>query len=108
MEPSSNLELQAPPEPPVERKPDNPMRRLAANAVVWLHDRAERMDLVPPEFGDAEPVDRGDAVSLIKEWLRQARLWADYNPEQVLALKAGAAALGFALLVLVALVRAIR
>lgn len=108
MAPSSNLGLQASPEPPPRGKRGNPLRRPVEKIVVWLHAQADRMDLVPTEFGDADPVDRDDAASLVREWLRQARLWAAYNPEQVLALKAGAVALGIALLVLVALVRAIR
>jgi hypothetical protein len=108
MDPTSNLDLQAPASSPAERKRENRLRQAAETAVIWLHAQAERMDLVPTEFGDEAPVDRGDPRSLIKEWRRQARLWAGYNPEQVLALKAGAVALGVALLVLVALVGAIR
>jgi hypothetical protein len=105
---SSNLGLQAPPEPPAERKRGNGVRRRIEQAVLWLHAQAERMDLVPSEFGDGEPVDHSDAGSVVREWIRQARLWAAYNPEQVLALKAGGVALGIALLLLIALVRAIR
>jgi hypothetical protein len=72
-----------------------------------MHEQADRMDLVPPEFGDDRSVDTADAGSLLKEWLHQARRWAGYNPEQVLGLKVGAVALGLALLALIALVRAI-
>lgn len=108
MEPSSDLDLKPPPEAPPGHKRDNPIRQAGEMTIVWLHEQADRMDLVPTEFGGEAPVDRGDAGSLLKEWLRQARLWAAYSPEQVLALKAGAVALAVALLVLVALVGAIR
>jgi hypothetical protein len=43
----------------------------------------------------------------VGEWRRQLRLWAAYNPEEVLALKAGAVALGLALVVLLAVVGAL-
>jgi len=108
MEPTAHVDLQPPPEPPSERKRDSPLRHAGEKTIVWLHEQADRMDLVPTEFGDEAPVDRGDAGSLLKEWVRQARLWAAYSPEQVLALKVGAVALGVALLALVALVGAIR
>jgi len=107
MEPSPDLDLKPPPETPGHRR-DNLLRQAGERTIVWLHEQVDRMDLVPTEFGDDAPVDRGDAGSLLKEWLRQARLWAAYSPEQVLALKAGAVALGVALLILVALVGAIR
>jgi len=84
------------------------LRQAGETAVLWLHRQADRMDLVPPEFGQDAQVDEADGGSLLKEWIRQARLWAAYNPEQMLALKAGAVALGIALLVLVVLVGAIR
>jgi hypothetical protein len=108
MDPTSNVELDASTNSPVVRKRDNVLRQGGERAIIWLHAQAERMDLTPTEFGDEGPVDRGDARSLVREWLRQARLWAGYNPEQLLALKAGAVVLGGALLVLVAIVRAIR
>jgi hypothetical protein len=84
------------------------LRRAGGDAVLRLHRQAERMDLVPPEFGQETEVDDTDAGSLAREWLRQARLWAGYNPEEMLALKAGAVALGIALLLLIVLVGAIR
>ncbi|HEV2531613.1 hypothetical protein [Phenylobacterium sp.] len=84
------------------------LRRAGDGLVVWLHRQAQRRDLVPAEFGDRDPVDEADATSLMREWTRQARLWADYNPEQMLAMKAGTAALGVALLALVVLIGAIR
>ncbi|MFC3070069.1 hypothetical protein [Phenylobacterium soli] len=84
------------------------LRPRAEQAVLWIHRQADRLDLIPSEFGDETPVDREDAGSVAREWLRQAKLWAAYNPEQMLALKAGAAALGGALLVLVLIVAAIR
>lgn len=103
MDQTSDLSL----EKPASAKPDR-RRGAGGRTVLWLHRQADRMDLVPPEFGREAEVDPGDGGSLLKEWLRQARLWADYNPEQLLALKAGAVALGIALLVLVILVGAIR
>jgi hypothetical protein len=93
---------------PAEHKPENRLCQAGGKAVVWLHALADRMDLVPAEFADDPSVDRSDARSLLREWRRQARLWASYNPEEMLALKAGAVALGLALVVLVALVAAIR
>jgi hypothetical protein len=107
METASKLDLERPPEAAGQRKRENGLRHAGERTIVWLHEQADRMDLVPPEFGDGKPVDSADAGSLLKEWVRQARLWESYNPEQVLGLKVGAVALGLALLVLVALVRAI-
>jgi len=119
MDPTPDLDLQASSRPigTAERGAwlrgflDGAVRRLRPSAerlVLWLHRRAERMDLVPPEFGQEAEVDETDAGSLAREWLRQAKLWAGYNPEEMLALKAGAVALGVALLVLIVLVGAIR
>ena len=84
------------------------LRAAAADLVLWLHHQAERFDQVPPEFGEGVSVDPNDAGSVAREWLRQARIWAGYNPEEVLALKAGAVALGGMLLVLIILIGAIR
>lgn len=84
------------------------LRQAGEKAVLWLHRYADRMDLVPPEFGQEAQVDHADGGSLLREWVRQGRLWAAYNPEQMLALKAGAVALGIALLTLVILIGAIR
>jgi len=103
MHQTSDLEL----EKPSTAKPDR-LRHAGDKAVLWLHRQADRLDLVPPEFGQDAAVDNTDASSLLREWLRQAKMWASYNPEQMLALKAGAVALGVALLVLVVLVRSIR
>jgi len=108
MQNTSPLGLEPPRESAAHRKREVGLRQAGERTIVWLHEQADRMDLVPPEFGDDKPVDRADAGSLLKEWLRQARLWAAYNPEQVLGLKVGAAALGVALVLLVALVGAIR
>lgn len=85
----------------------NRLRRLGANVVLWLHHEAERRDLVPCEFGDGEELDLADARAVAREWRRQLRLWAAYNPEEVLALKAGATALGLALVVLILIARAV-
>lgn len=80
--------------------------RLLDAATLKLHALAVRLDEVPPEFGDAIPVDQTDPRALRREWLRQARLWATYNPEDVFALKAGALVGGAALLGVVAMVAA--
>jgi len=95
-------------EAPRPAKISHRLKRARDGAVVWLHRQADRLDLVPPEFGDKTPVDTGDAPSLVREWLRQVRLWADYSPEQVLAIKTGAVALAVALVALVILVGAVR
>lgn len=82
-------------------------RVAGARIVLWLHRQAERLDLVPAEFGDETPVDPSDGGALAREWLRQARQWAAYNPEEMLALKAGAALLAAALVALILIVAAI-
>lgn len=107
MEPSQDLEASARPARAANR-PLERVRPVGARLVLWLHHQAERLDLVPTEFGDETPVDREDAASLAAEWLRQVRLWAGYNSEKMLALKAGAGALGVALLLLIVLIGAIR
>ena len=99
MDQTSKLDLKKP-----QRRPPH----LSETAVLWLHRQAERLDLTPPEFGQEREVDPTDGGAVRREWVRQAKLWAGYNPEQMLALKAGAVALGIALLVLVILVGAIR
>ncbi|HEX3699535.1 MAG TPA: hypothetical protein VHV27_02565 [Phenylobacterium sp.] len=106
MEQSSDTPLETRPRAPEAVK--GRLKQAGRDAVVWLHRQADRMDLLPSEFGDKAPVDPADADSLLREWLRQLRLWADYSPEQVLALKVGLAALGVAMLVLVVLVAAVR
>jgi hypothetical protein len=68
---------------------------------------AIRLDRVPDGFGDEVPVDETDPKALRREWLRQLHLWADYSPEEVFALKAGALMLGgvlVALLIAVAVI----
>ena len=107
MDPSQDLEARSRPAQQTNRMLER-LRPTGERVVLWLHRQAERLDMVPTEFGDETPVDRQDAGSLVTEWLRQARLWAGYNPEEMLALKAGAVALGVALLFLVVLVGAIR
>jgi hypothetical protein len=102
---TQNLDLEAP--SAAGPRPGR-LRRMGERLVIWLHREAQRRDLVPAEFGEREPVDETDAAALVREWTRQARLWADYNPEEMLALKAGAIGLGAALLVLVVLIGAIR
>jgi hypothetical protein len=66
--------------------------RLAA-ASDWLvlrgHGLARRFDAIPQEFGAPDGIDEDDPKALRAEWLRQLRLWADYNPEEVFALKVG-------------------
>lgn len=103
------LDIQEPPsaEAPKTRAVDR-LKHAGERAVVWLHRHAERLDLLPAEFGDETPVDAEDAGSLLREWLRQVKLWAAYSPEQVLALKIGAGALALALVALIVLVGAIR
>ncbi|WP_309091436.1 hypothetical protein [Phenylobacterium sp.] len=75
-------------------------------AVLRLHALAVRLDRVPPEFGDAEPVDETDPKALRREWARQYRIWADSSPEQLFAIKVGALLLGGPLLVLLIFIAA--
>ena len=116
MDPSTRLPLGAPPQdgsPPREaeglrRTAARRLRRMTGEAVLWLHRQADRFDLIPSEFGRESEVVEGDARSIAREWWRQARLWAAYNPEEMFALKAGAVALGLALVILIVLVGAVR
>jgi len=85
-----------------------PRRPLLHRLALWLHGQAERFDLVPTEYGQEVQVDPADARSVAAEWLRQGKLWAAYNPEQVLALKVGAAVLGLVLVALAMLAGSIR
>lgn len=101
MDHSPDLDLHAPQPRPGTRP------RLRDSTVLWLHRVAERRDWVPPEFGDDNPVDTSNAGSVLREWIRQGNRWAGHNPEEILALKAGAAALGVALVALIVVVRAI-
>lgn len=54
--------------------------------VLGLHRLVERLNLTPPEFG-AEPL--ADAATVRSAWRRYLRLWEDYNPGEVFALKVG-------------------
>jgi hypothetical protein len=76
-------------------------------AVLRAHALAVRLDRVPDGFGDEVPVDETDPKALRREWLRLLRLWADYSPEEVFALKAGALMLGGVLVALLIAVAAI-
>lgn len=75
-------------------------RRARDRSVLGLHRMADRFDLVPPEFGREQPVDEADAGAVMTEWSRYFRLWADYNPEEIFALKVGAALLLAAIIAL--------
>ena len=66
--------------------------RLRDTFTLKLHSLAVRLDLAPQDFGDAGPTDLTDARAVRREWLRQIRMWAAYNPEDVFALKAGVTA----------------
>jgi hypothetical protein len=111
MEPMPDLNLQdaaRAAETPSPAWPQRLVERLRPHgerAVLWLHRQADRMDLIPEEFGKEAAIDEADGGSLAREWLRQAKLWAGYNPEEMLALKVGGVLLGGALLVLIVLVR---
>jgi hypothetical protein len=83
-------------------------RRIADEFVLKAHRFADRADRLPSEFGKAGPVDEADPQALRREWLRCLRLWADYNPEEVFALKVGAALLGGAVIILWGLVAFLR
>ncbi|MDB5447025.1 MAG: hypothetical protein JWQ97_2342 [Phenylobacterium sp.] len=76
------------------------LRRLCERLVLSSHALAVRLDLVPPEFGQPTAVDEADPHAVLAEWLRCMRLWADYNAEEVFAIKVGVALLGAALLAL--------
>jgi hypothetical protein len=76
-------------------------------AVVRAHALALRLDRVPEGFGDEIAVDETDPKALRREWLRQLRQWADYSPEEVFALKAGALMLGAVLVGLLIVVAVI-
>lgn len=108
MDQIQELEMSAPvADPGVQPRPRGRLRKLSDRVVVWLHRQAERADLVPAEFAAGREIDAADAEALRDEWVRQLRLWADHNPEELLAWKAGVAVLGAALLVLVIVVRAL-
>ena len=81
--------------------------RLLDAAVLKAHALAVRFDRVPDSFGVDVALDEADPKALRREWLRQLHLWADYSPEQVFALKAGALMLGAVLAVLLIVVAVI-
>jgi len=83
-------------------------RRVGDALVLGAHRLAVACDATPAEFGAESPVDEADARAVRREWIRCLQLWGDYNPEEVFAVKVGAALLGLTLLglwLLVALVR---
>jgi hypothetical protein len=101
-------EIAAPPAARARLRIGARAQRLADRLILAAHRLAERLERVPSEFGKAGPVDEGDAGAVANEWLRCLRLWADYNPEELFALKAGAAVLAVVLVgfwLLVGLVR---
>lgn len=67
-----------------------PFRRVRDGLVLSLHRLADRLEWLPPEFGAEAPVADDDAPAVVAEWIRCARHWASYNPEEVFALKVGA------------------
>lgn len=81
-------------------------RELLDAATLRAHTFAVRLDRVPQEFGDADPVDEKDPKALRSEWLRQYRIWAGASPEQLFAIKAGGLMLGAALVLLLIMVAA--
>lgn len=82
---------------PAER-PARPKPRLWEGPALGLHRLADRFDRLPPEFGCAGEIDEAEARAVVGEWIRCLRLWADYSPEQVFALKYGAVVLIAALI----------
>lgn len=62
---------------------------MTGRLVLAAHRQAERLDLVPAEFGAESQVDSNDATAILAEWIRYARFWAGYNPEEMFALKVG-------------------
>jgi hypothetical protein len=89
------------------KKPSNWARR--ARSVVGragdglalaAHRLADRLDLVPSEFGRDSLVDETDARRVRAEWLRCLRLWSAYNPEEVFALQVGGGLLAATLVAL--------
>lgn len=68
-------------------------RRVRDLAVLRLHRLADRFEQLPPDFGAEAEVDETNANAVAAEWIRCLRLWAAYSPEQMFALKVGAALL---------------
>ena len=81
--------------------------RIVDAAVLQAHGLAVRLDRVPQEFGDADPVDEADPKALRREWRRQFQIWADSSPEQLFALKVGAVLLGGPLVLLLIFIAAL-
>ena len=93
---------------PTAQVPRSRLRRIASDLVLRCHRTVERLDALPAEFGKAGSLDETDAQALITEWRRCLKAWADYNPEEVFALKVGAVLLGVALATLWMLVALLR
>lgn len=77
--------------------------RLRDKGALALHHLIERLGLVPPELS-VEP--SADATVVRSEWRRYLRLWHDYKPEELFALKVSAA-LGLTAIVALGLTMAI-
>jgi len=83
-----------PPDPrQVQGRGRGRLSHVGGSLVLRVHRLADRWDLIPPQFGAAAPVDADDAQAVLAEWVRCLRDWADYNSEQVFALKVGGAML---------------
>jgi hypothetical protein len=83
----------AAPTPALDTQTAGGALRLRNAAVLRLHRLADRFEQLPPEFGAETEVDETNANAVVAEWIRCLRLWAAYSPEQVFALKVGAALL---------------
>src|SRR5688500_10003177 len=83
------------------------VRRGADAATLRAHALAVRLDRVPETFGEETAVDETDARAVRAEWVRLVRAWADYSPEEVFALKAGALGLAGVLALLLVVVAVI-
>ncbi|HKR89764.1 MAG TPA: hypothetical protein VJS38_16455 [Phenylobacterium sp.] len=66
---------------------------MTGRLVLAVHRLADRLDLLPSEFDAESRIDRNDATAVLAEWIRYARFWASYNPEEMFALKVGGAML---------------
>jgi len=82
------------------RTPKALLARLVDTAILKAHALAGRYEVIPDDFGHHGSVDETQARAVLAEWVRCARLWAGYNPEQIFALKVGA---GLLLLLIVGL-----
>lgn len=81
------------PRAPREAPDDVPQPGPVPSALLALHRLARRLRLVPPEFGREAPVDASNPQAVRAEWRRYFRLWADHAPQEIFALKIGAALL---------------